>query len=198
MGVRPTHAILSSISTPVLFGNKAIESSLDENAPGWAEAFPFVAGTSGTVSALTIYIDAQSQATKLIVGVYTDAHGRPGSLVASGSLSSPKAGAWNKAPVQSAAIQSGATYWAAVLGRGGTLFFRDRSFGPCTSVNSLQHSLAALPSAWTGGYTWSTCPISAYATGTTAPPSGGGTTSPPTGTAPTPVTTPSLRPPPRA
>jgi len=80
-------------------------------------------------------------------------------LLASGSLSGLKAGGWNAVAVKSVSVVSGSTYWLAVLGRGGVLYFRDRANGSCRSENSAQTSLSALPGSWSTGPVWDTCPI---------------------------------------
>jgi hypothetical protein len=110
-----------------------------------------------------------------VAGLYSNSNGRPGSLIASGSLASPVAAAWNTVTIGSASVASGDTYWVTVLGTGGTLYFRDRSGGSCDSVNSSQSNLQSLPSSWTSGAQWNTCPASAYVNGyltTQAPPVG--------------------------
>ena len=151
---------------PVLFGDQAIESNLDNNPSRTAEAFPFVAFSTGSASSVVLYVDALNRAKSLRVGLYSDSGGHPGSLLASGSLTSPVAAAWNAVSVKSASVTSGSTYWVAVLGTGGTIDFRDRAYGDCSSQTSSQSSLATLPSSWTPGKKWATCPLSAYVRGT--------------------------------
>lgn len=121
----------TAATDPILFGDQTVETSVDSNPAGWPEAFPFSDTASGTVSSIYVYVDSHSRATSLIAGLYSDSQGHPGSLVASGSLTSPKPGSWNRVVVNAATVQSGSSYWVAVLGRGGTLYFRDRSYGPC-------------------------------------------------------------------
>jgi hypothetical protein len=150
-------------SGSVLFGDQTIEANQDQNSAGWAEAFPFASANSGTATSVSVYVDGSSSARTLIAGIYSDKSGHPGSLLGSGSLASPKRSAWNVVTVQGAAVSAGSTYWIAVLGTGGRLYFRDRASGPCLSENSAQSSLTALPSTWTSGPEYNTCPISAYA-----------------------------------
>src|SRR5579875_1325177 len=159
---------------PVLFGDQSVEQSVDSNAAGSAEAFPFTSQTSGTAQSIEVYVDSHNAAQTLVVGIYASSGGQPGARLTSGSLSSPRAGAWNTVPVASASVLAGRTYWIALLGKGGTLYFRDRASGPCDSQNSSQTSLRSLPSTWSPGPSWNTCPTSAYVSGTlasaTAPP----------------------------
>jgi hypothetical protein len=156
------HTLSASLYGPLLMGDQAVESGPDENGPGMAEAFPFTAGASGPTASMTVYVDAHTSAAKLIVGLYTSVGGQPGSLIATGSLASPHASAWDTVTIGSTAITSGHQYWVAVLGTGGMLYFRDRDGGPCDSVNSSQSNLQSLASSWTTGAAWNTCPISAF------------------------------------
>ncbi len=164
--VPATRAALSSAADALLLGNRSLESVVDDNAAGSAEAFPFVAAVGGSALTVSVYVDGHSRASSLAVGLYGAAGGHPGRLLASGSLASPRAGAWNAVAITATPVSSGTTYWLSVLGRGGALYFRDRANGPCVSENSAQGSLKALPASWTSGATWNTCPISAYVTGT--------------------------------
>lgn len=191
----------SAPSGSTLFGDAAIESGLDSNSAGWSEAFPFSNNSSGKASSITVYVAKQNQATKLIAGMYSDSDGNPGSLLTSGTLSTVKRGAWNTISVPSSAISAGRTYWIAILGRGGALYFNDRTGGPCSSQNSAQSSTTALSSTWQSGQKWASCPLSAYVSGTLAPTtisasgSVGTTTTTTSTTTTTPVTVPTLLPP---
>ena len=182
-----------------LFGDSTVEPTLDQNSAGWAEAFPFSNQSSGTASAVVVYVAKQSQATKLTAGIYSNKNGNPGSLLTSGTLSAVKAGAWNTVSVTAATVQSGQTYWISLLGRGGAVYFNDRNGGSCTSQNASQTSATSLASNWSSGPKWQSCPVSAYATGTlsTVGKTGSGTTGTTTTTAPDPppVTVPTILPP---
>ncbi len=152
----------ASSQTPLL-GEQTLESSSDSNAVGQAEAFQTIASTTGTLGSLTIYIDAQSTATQLYLGLYADNAGHPGTLLTQGSSTLLTTGAWNTITVPPTAITSGVTYWIAVLGTtGGKPFFRDRSQGSCKSEGSSLSTLTALPATWTTGAVYSDCPLSAY------------------------------------
>jgi hypothetical protein len=176
-------------SDPVLFGDQQVETSVDTNAPGMAEAFPFTGQTSGTAQTVSVYVDPGNRASAVFAGIYTNVSGHPGSLLTTGSLPAPHAGAWNTISVTGASVAAGTTYWVAILGRGGYMYFRDRAAGPCRSVNSSQSTLAALPASWTSGARWNTCPVSAYVSGTAASPPATTTTTTSTTTTPTTTTT---------
>ena len=145
-----------------LLGDQNIEPALDDNALGSAEAFRTSAAATGTVTKLSIYVDSSSTAATLVAGIYADAAGHPGVLLAQGQTSTISAGAWNTITLPGASVSAGATYWIAILGtQSGVLRFRDGSAG-CTSETSSQGNLTALPATWTTGKVWPSCPLSAY------------------------------------
>ncbi|MGZ4181607.1 MAG: hypothetical protein ACXVUL_13120 [Solirubrobacteraceae bacterium] len=156
---------------------------MDSNAAGWAEAFPFTGTTTGSAQSITVYVDSHNRAGTLIAGLYSDNNGHPGTLLASGTKTSPASAAWNTVGIASTAVTSGAKYWVTLLGKGGALYFRDRPNGTCRSESSAQTSLSALPSTWKTGPTWVTCPVSAYVSGTagSSSTSSSGSTLPPSG-----------------
>ena len=149
----------------MLLGDQNVETGLDSNSAGSAEAFPFTGTTTGSAQSITVYVDSHSRAGTLIAGLYSDHNGHPGALLASGTKTSPAGAAWNIVSIASTAVTSGTKYWVTLLGKGGALYFRDRSNGTCRSENSAQTSLSALPSTWKTGPTWETCPVSAYVSG---------------------------------
>jgi hypothetical protein len=149
-----------------LAGNQQLETGADSNSAGLAEASRTTASASGAVSALSVYVDAGSQATTLVAGIYRDTAGHPGTLLAQGTLNAPTSGAWNVVPIPAVTVTAGSAYWIALLSPAGngTLRFRDRC---CSGTGSLletsaQASLSSLPSAWTTGGTYQDGPISAY------------------------------------
>src|ERR1700730_8728477 len=147
--------------SPVLLGSQVVQSTVDTNSSGSAEAFQATATASGTVKVLSIYLDSSSTAATLVVGLYTDSGGHPGTLISQATTSPLTPGAWNNIPIPGAAVTSGTKYWLAILGTGnGTLAFRDGS--GCTSENSLQTNLTALPSTWSSGAVYPSCPLSGY------------------------------------
>lgn len=152
-----------------LVGDQAIEPKTDSNPAGSAEAFKTTAVAGGTLSILSVYVDALSTATSITVGIYADANGHPGSLLGQGTLSGPTAGAWNDVSVTPALIASGASYWTAVLGNGGTVKFRDRCCGSGSAVEaSSQTTLSTLPATWSTGGTYKDGPVSIWGKGTSS------------------------------
>jgi outer membrane protein assembly factor BamB len=152
--------------TRVLLGDQTIESNVDSNGAGQAEAFRATAVSSGTVVQLNIYIDGVSAATSLLVGIYGDSGGHPGSLLARGTLTTPVKGAWNQVSLTSGAIASGSPYWVALLAPAGsgTVSFRDVAGGGSSETSSVT-TLTALPATWTTGTRYADGPISAYGLG---------------------------------
>jgi len=187
--VSATAASNVTAASPMLFGNQSIESLVDNNSAGMAEAFPFTASAGGQATTLSLYVDSHNKATKLIAGIYSNASGHPGALLTTASWSSPRSGAWDTVALPSTTVTSGQTYWLAILGTGGPSYFRDRDAGPCASQTSSQTTLTSLPSTWKSGHSWQSCPISMYVGGLAAQglTGGQGTTTTTTSSTPTPV-----------
>lgn len=147
-----------------LVGAQTVQPQADYNLAGTAEAFEIATAAAGTLSTLNVYLDAGANATKVVAGLYADAAGHPGALLAQGSTALPTAGAWNKITVPATAIQAGKSYWVAIMGTGtGIARFRDKPKG-CRSETSSQSTLTALPAAWSTGSLYTDCPLSAYGT----------------------------------
>jgi hypothetical protein len=157
-------------ASTVLLGEDAVEPQSDFLAAGRAEAFSLQAGASGVARTVHIYIDTANAAQTLVVGLYTNVNGHPGVRLRTASVWIAKAGAWATVSIYKLKIVSGATYWLAILGKGGTLRYRDRAHGPCESETSAQSSLRHLPSSWRSGTLYADCPVSAYVTSAPPPP----------------------------
>jgi hypothetical protein len=148
----------------VLLGDTKVESSLDNNPSGTAEAFPVQALATGHVNSLSVYLDSSSTASTVWVGVYTNSNGHPQALLSNGVISNPLAGQWNSVALSPAQVTGGATYWLALLGVNGVVQFRDRN-GMCRSEVDSQTSLTSLPATWATGSRWPTCIVSMFETG---------------------------------
>jgi hypothetical protein len=150
----------------VLLGNAATEAKIDSNAAGQAEAFKTTAASTGSVTQLRVYIDAGSTAGSVVVGLYTNNAGHPGTLLTSGTITAPAAGQNNTVTVSAASVTAGQTYWIAVLGPTGTLKFRDRgAVGAGNSETSQQTALTSLPATWTTGSSYADGLLSAVGIG---------------------------------
>jgi len=154
--------------TGFLLGDQTVEPKQDSNAAGLAEAFRTTASSSGTLTELRVYVDSGSVPSRLVAGIYADSGGRPGALLAQGTLTGPVSAAWNAVTVPSTAVTAGATYWLAILSPNGTatLRFRDRCCGGGTAAEtSSQKTLATLPATWTTGRRYSDGPASIWGAG---------------------------------
>jgi hypothetical protein len=152
-------------NTPTtLVGDTKLEAFADTNVAGSAEAFQYTATASGAVTQLTVYVDTANAATKVVVGLYADTSGSPGTLLTQGTIAAPKAAAWNSVSVPSGNVTSGSKYWIAVLSPSGsgTVRFRDVATGGPTQA-SAQNTLTALPATWSPGPNYGNAPLSAYA-----------------------------------
>ena len=162
----PVGTNCSSGSPPeVLFGDTTIGT--DELRPvGVARAFSVTTGGCGKVGSLNVYLGGNSTATGLRLGLYSDAGGHPGLLLAQGSTSNPIAGAWNAVPIFPTRVDTPGVYWIAILGtQGGGIRFHTKA-GGCAAETSAQSDLTTLPSAWTTGAREGACQVSAYASST--------------------------------
>ena len=153
-------------ATSIMFGNRVVAQRAAAVPAGLARAFPFRSRITGTVSAINVYLDRRSHADGLLVGVYSDARGKPGLRLTDAPKTSPKSGAWNSVRLAPAKITSGSTYWLVVLSQGGPLYFRRATAQHCAT--SYQKRTTSLPAAWSGGRRSRMCPISAYVQGKAA------------------------------
>ncbi len=135
-----------------LVGNPAIAATLDSNLAGRAEAFQATASAGGTAAQMAVYLDASSTATRVVLGLFTDANGHPGTLVTQGVISAPVAGAWNTLAIAPVALTSGRPYWLSILAPvgAGNVKFRDAA-GSGRSETSSTGTLSGLPAVWSTG-----------------------------------------------
>jgi hypothetical protein len=161
---------LGSYGTPIatyappLVGDANVNSTVDSNSAGTAEAFPTKAPYSGQMSRLHLYVDSSSTASQVVVGIYSNRNGDPGALQTQATITKLRAGSWNYVDIPSRLpVTAGRRYWIAVLGLSGSgkIRFRDAASG-AGSETSAQHNLIALPGSWSTGKTWPTGNVSAY------------------------------------
>ena len=150
----------------VLLGTTTVQPVADSVSAGSAEAFAATAGASGSVSRISVYVDVGNTAPSMVVGIYSDDNGHPGSLLAKGTRTGLTALGWNDVTVPRTALQSGQDYWIAVLGLGnGDLRFRDGVGFSCRSEVSRSTTLTTLPTTWQTGPVWASCDLAANAAG---------------------------------
>ncbi len=170
-----TVAFSRSANAQQLIGNSRVFSTQDSDSPGQAEAFQTTASANGTVSTMSFYLDRRNGARQVFIGLYSNGSGHPRTLLCSGSTSSPVAGQWNTVAVSPAvAITAGRTYHIVLLGTGGTIAYRDTGNGGHSETSS-QTNLASLPNTWSTGTSWSSSPVSAYASAGSGSQGSGGT-----------------------
>jgi hypothetical protein len=162
-----TTAIRLSNPPKLIAGNKTLETSVDSNPKGVAEAFKVTPTKNGLVTAVKVYLDVGSTATELVTGIYNDIGGHPGALLAQGKLSAPKVGATNNVPIPTATLAAAKPYWIAILGANGQINFRALK-GTLTAPmeTSVSTTLTSLPDKWATGTVYPTDgPMSVYGTG---------------------------------
>ena len=154
----------ATISTKLL-GNYQNNGSQDSSNSGTAEAFKYTATVSGTLNQLSVYLDSANTAKVISLGLYSNAGSNPGALLASGTLPSTTAGAWNSVSVPGVAITAGTVYWIAILSPAGskTPFFDDTNTGISrASISSRQSNLTTFSSTWSSGSSWPNWTMMAY------------------------------------
>jgi outer membrane protein assembly factor BamB len=164
-------ASVADADAAIIVGTSGVRPQNDQNVAGAAEAFRTSASATGNVVSLSVYVAASTTATKMTVGLYANSNGHPGALLTTGSKTGLTSGAVNDVTVPSAAVVNGTTYWIALLGTGGTLRFRDQANGGASEMHSTT-SLAALPTTWSTGASYTDGNLSAYGSdaGTPQPP----------------------------
>jgi len=128
-------------STPVLLGDRSLGSFTDHAVAGKADVFRFVAKTTGTASSMRVFIGSGNSASSAVVGLYSNAAGRPHNLLAKGSRTGLTAGRWNRFSISAAQVVAGKAYWIAVLAKSRRIAYRGVS-----RVN-----LRSLPRLWRSG-----------------------------------------------
>jgi hypothetical protein len=137
-------------------------AAADKNGGGSAEAFQTSASATGTATTTCIFLDRSNLARQLVAGIYADAGGRPGALLAQGMTPSVSNGAFNTVWLPAVPLRAGTTYWIAVLSPQGAGALRvkdhccgNQAFSPAgASALSLDASLVALAPTWTSGAHW--------------------------------------------
>ena len=134
---------------------RRVGTNVSEANPGRAEVYRTVADVAGRATALRVYLDATSSASAVVIGLYGDSGGQPSSLLASGRLANPQAGAWNQVTVSGPSLTAGTAYWISVLNPAdgaGVLRWRDRAGGSGGAEQTSQsQSLVTLPGTWATG-----------------------------------------------
>jgi hypothetical protein len=151
-----------------VLGSQQLGSHADETDAGRAKAFRYEAPGTGTLTALTFYLDKASKAKQVVVGVYSDKNDHPGTLLGKARTTSPVNGDWNTLTLgQPVSVDGGASYWIAILSPQAErkITYRDEccpGHGPSPAETSPDH-LRDLPATWqTGARYPHDGPLSAY------------------------------------
>jgi hypothetical protein len=170
----PTTSMRNSATGTVIVGDSSVETGNDSSPAGEAEAFKTAPATAGTIDSLSLYLTTNTTATSVLLGLYSDAGGRPGTLLTSGKITAITKNAWNSVAVPAKTLTA-TSYWIALSGQGGAVAYRDRAgLGGTLPAQSAAGSVTALPASWqTGSYVATADgPLSAYGgnSGATATP----------------------------
>lgn len=159
---------VASSSPPISFIGTDTVGPISDSLPAKrAQAFRNPAAKSGKVTRLSVYVDAGSAATDLVVGIYSNSNSHPYKLLGKGTLTNPATGQWNNVVLPAISVTSGARYWIAILSaKTGILRFRDAAAVTAQpSETSKQTTLTTLPSTWSTGTVYDEGPLSAYGAG---------------------------------
>ena len=165
-GISAPQHLLSADAAPavVLFGHRSAGRTVTRFPTGGAHAFRFRSFTLGSARSIAVYVDRHSRARTLVVGLYSDRRGRPGSLLTSGSRRLRRAGGWVSVTVRPAGMAK-TFYWIAVQGKGAALLLRGGAERRCKGKSSYVSHVTKLPARWRKGRISTACPISAYVSG---------------------------------
>jgi hypothetical protein len=167
----PSNHALAQAPATTLLGNQSIAPLDDSNNAGRAQAFVYTAPASGVSNELRVYINGNSTATRVVVGVYANgANNNPSTLLGQATITNPTRGAWNTVTLPNISVTAGTNYWIAILGPSGAgvVHFRVASSG-AGSKGSSQTNLSSLPATWSTNGNWTTSNASAYLVQTSAP-----------------------------
>jgi hypothetical protein len=187
-----TPTATSSAGGSGFVGNNVVEAALDPSGLGQAEATQYTASASGSVSTISIFIDGSNAATSIALGIYGDASGVPGTLLAQGSRTGVIANSWNSVSIVPIDITAGTPYWIARLAvAGGSVVTRgNNAAGNPDRVDT--RTLSSLPQTFSPGASFPhrASMYAGTAAGGTPPP----TPSPTTAPTPTPTAGPTATP----
>ena len=159
-------------STPTLVaGTNVVGVTGSDAAPGQAEVYRTTASANARVTAIGLRLAPTNTATAVVLGLYgATTAGQPTTLLASGRINAPQAGAWNEVAIANGpTLTAGSQYWIALLNPAdatGVLRWHDRAGGSGgAEQGSASQTLTALPATWATGPVWSDGPLSAYVMG---------------------------------
>ena len=146
----------------VLVGNQQVQSYADSNPAGMAQAFSYTASASGTTTDIELYVNTGTTATKVVLGVYSNSGGKPGSLLASGSITSPQAGAWNDVSLaEPRSLRERPTGSRSFRPAGNsTITTPPANPPPPRATSTANRGMSSLPNSYASGNEWNASPAS--------------------------------------
>jgi glucose/arabinose dehydrogenase len=151
-------------------GTDVIGLTGSDATPGRAEVYRTSASATARVTSIGLRLAPNNTASAVVLGLYADNNGQPTTLLASGRINSPAAGAWNEVAISNGpTITAGTAYWIGLLNPSnatGVLRWHDRAqSGGGAEQGSASGTLADLPGTWATGPVWNDGPLSAYVMG---------------------------------
>ena len=131
-----------------------------------AKAFEIKADKTGMVTNLSVYVAPDSTATTIVAGLYSHNNGHPYKRLVQGTLSSSKAGAWNKVALPATSVIAGTTYWIAIMGPSGGLKVGAKVNNGTQPSETISVNTSTLPDPWGTAVTLpNDGPLAGYGTG---------------------------------
>ncbi len=163
LGRPPAHSQPPRLAPPLLggvgIGARQFFSPARRALASWLRA-----ARTGILRSLELYLDPHDRAHHVLLGLYSDAHGRPGTLLAHATLLRARPGAWNRLRVRRVGLRAHHVYWVVLLAPDATLGVRYATTR-CRMLLSRGSHLRALPSGWLGAWTLPGCGLSASGRG---------------------------------
>jgi hypothetical protein len=151
------------------FGDGGLEPSTTTLTAKDAYAYQWTAYANGTANYVETYLDSGNASANVVVGIYSDSSGAPGTLLGHGSTTSPTNGAWNAISIASPpSIVSGTKYWLAVMSADtNAVKVRQKLTGCSLPGGNLSSDTTdtAMDTPWTTGTTDTSCAMSMYVYG---------------------------------
>jgi glucose/arabinose dehydrogenase len=164
-------ATFAQTTTPTqVAGTNVIGQTGSDATAGSAEVYRTTASANARVTSIALRVAPANTASAVVLGLYADSGGQPTTLLATGRINNPQAGAWNEVPINGGpTLTAGTAYWIGLLNPSdatGVLRWHDRAGGAGgAEQGSASGTLSALPTTWARGQVWSDGPLSAYVMG---------------------------------
>lgn len=149
-----TQSVITTNPPQSLLGENNPGATLTPLPMGTAKAVQTTAMKASLLNRLSIYLDASSQSSPLILGLYSDNQGHPANRLAVVRLSAPIPGQWNAVPVNGINLTVGEKYWLVVLNPlsavNPIINLRANTLSSTVELSG-NKGLTDLPAIWTNG-----------------------------------------------